>query len=194
MRCVNKQTRSESAERVSSVNRKTVHRTVFTAAYAAAALSSPRYKNNPNPSPTEIRFGLLTLGTPEGTRHIMVSASSSRRRANVHRTFTFYGSSPRYRNNPNPSPTEIRFGLFFFGTPEGTRNIMVSPPSSRRQANVHRTFAFYGSSPRYKNNPNPSPTEIRFGLLTLGTPEGTRTPNPRNRNPMLYPLSHRRIS
>ena len=26
-----------------------------------------------------------------------------------------------------------------------------------------------------------------------GTPEGTRTPNPRNRNPMLYPLSHRRI-
>ena len=27
-----------------------------------------------------------------------------------------------------------------------------------------------------------------------GTPEGTRTPNPRNRNPMLYPLSHRRIS
>lgn len=27
-----------------------------------------------------------------------------------------------------------------------------------------------------------------------GTPEGTRTPNPRNRNPMLYPLSHWRIS
>ena len=27
----------------------------------------------------------------------------------------------------------------------------------------------------------------------FGTPEGTRTPNPRNRNPMLYPLSHRRI-
>ena len=27
----------------------------------------------------------------------------------------------------------------------------------------------------------------------LGTPEGTRTPNPRNRNPMLYPLSHWRI-
>ena len=25
----------------------------------------------------------------------------------------------------------------------------------------------------------------------FGTPEGTRTPNPRNRNPMLYPLSHR---
>ena len=27
----------------------------------------------------------------------------------------------------------------------------------------------------------------------FGTPEGTRTPNPRNRNPMLYPLSHRRV-
>ena len=29
--------------------------------------------------------------------------------------------------------------------------------------------------------------------LLFGTPEGTRTPNPRNRNPMLYPLSHWRI-
>ena len=28
-------------------------------------------------------------------------------------------------------------------------------------------------------------------LIYFGTPEGTRTPNPRNRNPMLYPLSHR---
>ena len=105
----------------------------------------------------------------------------------------FYGSSPKNKNNPNPSPAEIRFGLFCFGTPEGTRYIMVSASSSRRRANVHRTFAFYGSSPRYKNNPNPSPTEIRFGLFCFGTPEGTRTPNPRNRNPMLYPLSHRRI-
>lgn len=26
-----------------------------------------------------------------------------------------------------------------------------------------------------------------------GTPEGTRTPNPQNRNLMLYPLSHRRL-
>ena len=123
----------------------------------------------------------------------MVPASSSRRRANVHRTFAFYCSSPKYKNNPNPSSTEIRFGLLTLGTPEGTRNTMVPASSSRRRANVHRTFAFYCSSPKYENNPNPSPTEIRFGLLTLGTPEGTRTPNPRNRNPMLYPLSHRRI-
>ena len=133
---MNKQTRSESAERVSSVNRKTVHRTVFTAAYAAAALSSPA------------------------------------------------------RSIKKP---DTRTGIWFLGTPEGTRNTMVPASSSRRRANVHRTFAFYGSSPRYKNNPNPSPTEIRFGLFCFGTPEGTRTPNPRNRNPMLYPLSHRRI-
>ena len=35
---------------------------------------------------------------------------------------------------------------------------------------------------------NRGPTGLGFG-----TPEGTRTPNPRNRNPMLYPLSHWRI-
>ena len=29
--------------------------------------------------------------------------------------------------------------------------------------------------------------------LFFGTPEGTRTPNPQNRNLMLYPLSHRRV-
>ena len=140
-----------------------------------------------------VQMVLLLGGTPEGARYIMVSASSSRRRANVRRTFAFYGSSPRNKNNPNPSPAEIRFGLFCFGTPEGTRYIMVSASSSRRRANVRRTFAFYGSSPRNKNNPNPSPAETRFGLFCFGTPEGTRTPNPRNRNPMLYPLSHRRI-
>ena len=33
----------------------------------------------------------------------------------------------------------------------------------------------------------------KFDNSDNGTPEGTRTPNPRNRNPMLYPLSHRRI-
>ena len=30
-------------------------------------------------------------------------------------------------------------------------------------------------------------------LLRRGTPEGTRTPNPQNRNLVLYPLSHGRI-
>ena len=52
--------------------------------------------------------------------------------------------------------------------------------------------AFSRSSPwvSIKNNPNP---QMWFGLFFFGTPEGTRTPNPRNRNPMLYPLSHRCI-
>ena len=35
------------------------------------------------------------------------------------------------------------------GTPEGTRYIKVLPPSSRRQATVHRTVAFKFSSPFY---------------------------------------------
>ena len=35
---------------------------------------------------------------------------------------------------------------------------------------------------------------VRKDDLFFGTPEGTRTPNPRNRNPMLYPLSHRCIA
>ena len=77
------------------------------------------------------------------------------------------------------------------GTPEGTRYIKVLPPSSRRQATVHRTVAFKFSSPfylEYKNGVS------RMGYTVFGTPEGTRTPNPRNRNPMLYPLSHRCIS
>ena len=76
------------------------------------------------------------------------------------------------------------------GTPEGTRYTKVLPPSSRRQATVHRTVAFYCSSPfylEYKNGVSPK------GYTVFGTPEGTRTPNPRNRNPMLYPLSHWRI-
>ncbi len=42
-------------------------------------------------------------------------------------------------------------------------------------------------------NPNLPPVCERFGFALFGTPEGTRTPNPRNRNPMLYPLSHWRI-
>ena len=96
------------------------------------------------------KFDNSDNGTPEGTRHTMVPASSSRRRANVHRTFAFYCSSPKYKNNPNPSPTEIRFGLSCLGTPEGTRCTMVSAPSSRR-ANVRRTFAFYRSSPPQKS-------------------------------------------
>ena len=44
------------------------------------------------------------------------------------------------------------------GTPEGTRYTKVLPPSSRRQATVHRTVAFKFSSPfywEYKNGVSP---------------------------------------
>ena len=46
---------------------------------------------------------------------------------------------------------------------------------------------FYGSSPMNKNNPNPSPAEVRFGLFCFGTPEGTRTPDLFIRSRSLYP-------
>ena len=45
----------------------------------------------------------------------------------------------------------------------------------------------------FNTNPKQCFTKKGFGFAQFGTPEGTRTPNPRNRNPMLYPLSHRRI-
>ena len=47
--------------------------------------------------------------------------------------------------------------------------------------------AFYGSSPFLHKNKKQIPEWVS---AFYGTPEGTRTPNPRNRNPMLYPLSH----
>ena len=57
-------------------------------------------------------------------------------------------------------------------------------------ATVRRTVAFKSSSPllfaKIKDAVN-----VSFTASFIGTPEGTRTPNPRNRNPMLYPLSHR---
>ena len=95
-----------------------------------------------------------------------------------HRAVGFRSSSPCY-------PLSL-------GTPEGTRYIMVSIPSSRNRATVHRTVAFDCSSPflciRIKDAVDVSST-----ASFINTPEGTRTPNPRNRNPMLYPLSHRCI-
>ena len=76
-----------------------------------------------------------------------------------------------------------------FGTPEGTETLRSRSVKPSRAALTRA--AIYCSRPsRYKNNPNP---QMWFGLFFSGTPEGTRTPNPRNRNPMLYPLSHRCI-
>ena len=66
-----------------------------------------------------------------------------------------------------------------------------------RKNNIHRTFAFYCSSPRNKNNPNPFSTKNRFGLFFSGTPEGTRTPDLLIRSQSLYPtelLAHTHFS
>ena len=49
-----------------------------------------------------------------------------------------YSKKPGHPERDNP----------FFGTPEGTRYTIVWASSSRRPANVRRTFAFYCSSPK----------------------------------------------
>ena len=65
---------------------------------------------------------------------------------------------PRAKNSPpdcfygSCAAAALSSPAFSFGsggTPEGTRYIKVLPPSSRRQATVHRTVAFYCSSPFY---------------------------------------------
>ena len=42
-------------------------------------------------------------------------------------------------------------------------------------------------SSQKRKNPNPAPSEIRFGLFVFGTPEGTRTPDLLIRSQSLYP-------
>ena len=67
------------------------------------------------------------------------------RRADVHRTSAFYCSSPRYKNNPNPSPAEIRFGLFFFGAGNRTRTctlLAVEPKSTESTNSTMPAFCF----------------------------------------------------
>ena len=69
--------------------------------------------------------------------------------------------------------------------------IVVSPPSSRWRPTVHRTVGFILSSPLSHEVRKKTEDTLWVSSAFFGTPEGTRTPNPRNRNPMLYPLSHR---
>ena len=59
--------------------------------------------HSPYPGLTEHQQKLLS--------QIMVEFSKN----NIHRTFAFYCSSPRNKNNPNPFSTKNRFGLFFSG-------------------------------------------------------------------------------
>ena len=89
--------------------------------------------------------------------------------------------------------TPFRVPPFLLGVAVRQKGLVTlrSIRRKRRMATVHWTVAFYCSSPfylEYKNGVSPK------GYTVFGTPEGTRTPNPRNRNPMLYPLSHWRIS
>ena len=61
-------------------------------------------------------------------------------------------------------------------------------PALAGGARPHRTLFFESLRGANKR------ADTQMGIRSfIGTPEGTRTPNPRNRNPMLYPLSHRRV-
>ena len=58
--------------------------------------------------------------------------------------------------------------------------------SSRARRDVNQTM----NAVQIAGNKKP---ESALRSLVRGTPEGTRTPNPQNRNLMLYPLSHWRV-
>ena len=102
---------------------------------------------------------------------IKVSPPSSRRQATVHRTVALYGFDPGHftvirKERP-------RWGLSFLGAGDRIDFIKVSPPSSRRQATVHRTVALYGFDPGHfgitrKERP-------RWGLSFLGAGDRDRT-------------------
>ena len=141
-------------------------------------------------------------GTPEGTRYTKVLPPSSRRQATVHWTVAFEFSSPFYLEYKNgvsrmgytrnktfpfhPHPYGVRLKwertlprafkshlcVLVESTPEGTRYTKVLPPSSRRQATVHRTIAFEFSSPfylEYKNGVSPK------GYTVFGTAKLTKS-------------------
>ena len=136
-------------------------------------------------------------GTPEGTRYTKVLPPSSRRQATVHRTVAFEFSSPfylEYKNGVSPKGYTRNKMFPFHPHPYGAR---LKWKRTLPRAKNSPPDCFYGScaaaalsSPAWgiKNSVS------RMGYAIFGTPEGTRTPNPRNRNPMLYPLSHWRIS
>ncbi len=70
----------------------------------------------------------------------------------------YFALSAIYKRNPNPSPIGIRFGLFLFGAPSGTR---TRDPLIKRQKdgalkNTVNTV-FYSNYPapqRYNNRKN----------------------------------------
>ena len=90
------------------------------------------------------------------------------------------------------------FRVQFSGTPEGTRLHFLPLWWEKIVVRLRRAVAG-GAHPRRMElfsslPPNVPKKQIpEWVSAFFGTPEGTRTPNPRNRNPMLYPLSHRCI-
>ena len=119
---------------------------------------------------------------------------------------------PIYRGGTwSHPPGESKTGLIDFWkrctipTLFGIEPVPVSSTSLRDASEAGGTLpraknsppdCFYGSlrcRRPFESRPGIKKPDTRMGIWFFGTPEGTRTPNPRNRNPMLYPLSHRRI-
>ena len=74
------------------------------------------------------------------------------RRADVHRTSAFYCSSPRYKNNPNPSPAEIRFGLFFFGAGNRTRTCTLLAVEPKGDVTLVKVYDHEKRTPRHRQS------------------------------------------
>ena len=102
-----------------------------------------------------IRMGSIIGKSRRDLLHFRVAkikelAPSSWRQANVHRTFAFDCSNPSFSAiKKNPS---VRMGSVLGGSRRDLLHFRVAEikelaPSSWRQANVHRTFAFKCSNP-----------------------------------------------
>ena len=86
---------------------------------------------------------------------------------------------------------EAQASLLFLVHRKGLVTLLLPPVLELVATTVRRTVALNFSSPFLLYVRKKADTHM--GICFFGTPEGTRTPNPRNRNPMLYPLSHRCI-
>ena len=92
--------------------------------------------------------------------------------ATVHRTVAFKWVRVRFQQRIK-AMENVSFSMAFIGAGDRIDFIKVSPPSSRRQATVHRTVALYGFDPGHfgiirKERP-------RWGLSFLGAGDRDRT-------------------
>ena len=82
-------------------------------------------------------------------------------------------------------------------------SVAEKPPSVKGQYSLTQATEGRKMSSRARRDVNQTMNAVRIAgdkkpesalrSLVRGTPEGTRTPNPQNRNLMLYPLSHWRV-